>query len=476
MSDPQSLAERKCAQRGRPFAELFRNQFVLDRDRNRAYPGFVTLELGAGWILHHGAALHVARLEDAAGQAAGAVLGLALTPDSRLIETALRLPGKADAPGFLESAEDSIAALAGKYVVVLVTEAASRVYGDPVLDMPILYDPETRRVASSLGLMLDRDIRPNPPFAARRVLAGRGSLSFGNTLDASARRLLSNHYLDLDSFAPHRHWPTEDTRLETAPAEFPGEMAAIIERLSNHLGALIDHFDCVLSVTGGRDSRMLLGCAFDRLGDLHELSGYHFHQQTRRDVAMARQIVSDIGHHYKVYRPEPPSRTALRDMRLKMGWSGSRGELQALAMLNSYPRDHVILRGNIMELLRANQWRQDKLDQPLHLVHGVRRLRLGVSDRGSARVWRSEYTKWFDGLPPAAQARPYDFGFVEMSLPNYQGAYLNGYGHATFLNPFNDRELIRRAIALPPRYRYEGHAVQAVIARAQPYLLSYPFI
>ena len=39
---PPCLAERKCQQRGRDFADLFRNQYVLSRDANRAYPGWTT--------------------------------------------------------------------------------------------------------------------------------------------------------------------------------------------------------------------------------------------------------------------------------------------------------------------------------------------------------------------------------------------------------------------------------------------------
>ena len=477
---PPCLAERKCQQRGRDFADLFRNQYVLSRDANRAYPGWTTKVLN-GWALHHGPAIDVQPILDTEGTPVGFLLGHALTADSTVVQGALMLEHAQYSLGFSDHAEAIFTELAGRYLAVLLTPDIQRLYADPVCDLPVLFDADTRTIGSSLGLVLDRDIRPNPQFPAKMVLTGQRTLGLQNTLDASVKRLVSNHYLDLNAFSLHRHWPSEDTIFDAQPKHpnrwINRRLEELAARLGGHISALAAAYPCIMPVTGGRDSRMLMACGRDGLKDIVQFCGHRFHNQSRRDIIQGRRVVRSQGYGYTQYFKKDPTETQMRDMRLKMGWSGTRGELAALAMIEEYPQDHMILRGNIMELLRANQWRYDGINAPINAKMGLRRLK--VSRKASRDVGTDlgqDYVSWMNSLPDNAKCRAYDFAFVEHYLPNVQGPYITAMHRTPFINPFNDRRLIEIAISMPTKLRKDGAIVKRILGRTAPELLDMPFV
>jgi hypothetical protein len=473
---PPTLAEAKCQQRGRDFAELFRYQYVFARARGLSFPGWGARHVG-GWTLHHGAALGVTDIEDVAGRKVGLLAGVALSADSRLVAGRLRLPLGAEDTGFVAAAEGILTSLAGRYVAFLVVPGAARAYADPVGDMGLVYDPETGALGSTPGVVLRRGLRANPAFELRRVLRGDVQFSLGHTADAVVRRLIPNHYLDLGDFTLHRHWPPRDMGFDIPEAAVPETVDAITARLGAHFRALVSNLPCVVPLTGGRDSRILISCGMADLDQVAEFSAFRFHNASRVDSRMGRDLAASMGLFFRQYFKVAASWTQKRDFRLKSGYSGQRGEFRAIAMVESFPRDHVVLRGNILELLRANQWRADRVNRPFKLLHGLRRIFVVPRplERAAIDVWGPAYMAWREGLPENARPRTYDFGFVELLLPNTQGAFFAGYHGCFPLNPFNDRKLIGLAIGLPVEMRRRNAIVETVFRRTNPWLLDVPF-
>ncbi|MCR9111021.1 hypothetical protein [uncultured Marivita sp.] len=474
------LAEQKCRQRGREFSELFRNQYVLNRSPTRVYPGWHKKVL-YGWTLHHGMALPVVPIRDANSEPVGFLLGYALKSNSLVVQDTLRLDCRLTDFNFVSQAEATFTDLAGRYVVIFLTPRSKRIYADPVCDIPVLYDSTTKQVGSSLALVLDREVQPNPDFPPRLVLEGNRTLGLQNTLDATVKRAVSNHFLDLDSFRLHRHWPSEDAIFDPTPRNTNRFMNRGLEelatRLGNHVTALSKAYPSIMPVTGGRDSRMLLGCSPDALENIKEFCGHRFHNQSRRDIIHGRHVVRSTGYGYTQYFKEPATCTQIKDMRLKMGWSGTRGELAALAMIERYPRDHMVLRGNIMELLRANQWRYTVINKPINHMMALRRLKVTrQAPRSAAKKFGNAYFNWWQTLPENAQSRAYDFAFVEQYLPNIQGPYITAMHRTPFINPFNDRRLIEIAISMPTKLRKDGEVVKRLLQRTAPHLLKIPFV
>ena len=469
------LAEQKCNQRGRDFGLLFRNQYILSRSSKREQPSWPKKSLN-GWTLHHGTGLHILEILDTQAHCTGFLLGHALAENSTLIRDALCVPAHRSDPDFPAKFENLIADLSGKYVAICLTKNTKRIYGDPVSDIPTLFESKTRRVASSIGLVLKRKIRPNPLFPVKNVISGIQTLSFGQTVDVSVNRVLPNHYLDLDQFELNRFWPSEIDQL-TASSENSSEIIdEITARLTAHLKTWSSEFNCILPITGGRDTRTLLACASDFLHNVREFSGYRFNNTTKRDAKTGNMILASLGLPYKQYFKTLPSTNQIRDMRLKMGWSGYRGELGAIGCIERYPMDHVILRGNIMEILRANQYRRDKIGVPLHIVHAIRRTGAApLAIRKKILEWEGPYYAWLEKLPQNAHQRVYDFGFLELLLPNSQGTYITAMHRTPFINPFNDRKLIHLALSLPPEIRIENKIYDEIIRRRNPKLLEIPF-
>lgn len=469
------LAEQKCQQRDRDFGWLFRNQYVLSHDATRSYPGWKKQYL-EGWVLHHGTALRICPIRDIGGLHVGFLLGHALTPNSEVVGDAFILPVQCGATNFAEVADRSITELAGRYLAILLCAQCERIYCDPVSDIPLLYDAKTGMAASSMGLLLDRPLRSNPQFPISNVLHGRQTLGLQHSLDTGIKRGISNHYLNLSDFNLHRHWPSSGMNFNTSPKDIPRRVDELTERLGAHFAALVSHFDCILPVTGGRDSRMLLSCGLPHIDKVRELSAFRFHNPSRRDAKMARDLLESMNLPFKQYFKKKASQTQMRDMRLKMGWSGTRRELAALAMIEEYPQDHLVLRGNIMELLRANQWRMDTIDAPFRLRHAIRRTGITVhTDSQSTGDWGPRYLKWYDSLPECARGKAYDFGFVELLLPNTQGAYFNAFHRNVMINPFNDRKIIEIAISMPTSLRKDEIIVRTILQRTNPFLLEFPF-
>lgn len=470
-----TLAEEKCRQRGRRFSTLFRNQFLLT-DMPTALPSGWAQQSFGRWKLMYGTALPVTHIVDEQDQLIGFLLGYALDENSRPIRQRFNLETSHPSSEFWAIVEERISTLSGRYVAAILTSRGQRLFPDPVSDIPILYDKNTRRIGSSLGLVLRRSLVENPNFGLRSILTGAQTLGFGHSSDRYVKKLIPNHFLDLKTFAQDRFWPKPEHRFVAEADEAPAIIAEIATRLRSHTTAWVSEFDCVLPVTGGRDSRILLASAETVLPQIKQFCGHRFHNASKRDAKNGKQIVASLGFDYVNHYRVNVSLGMMRDMRLKMGWSGAREELQASASIENYPEDHLILRGNILELLRANQYRADKLERPMSLLHAIRRTRVSpVSDRTHIMQWQDIYEGWFATLPANAARVPYDFGFIEMLLPNSQGPYFTAFHRTPFLNPFNDRRLIELAIRIPAKIRFSGDAVLEIINTLKPELLKFPF-
>jgi hypothetical protein len=475
-STPQCLAQIKAQASDRDFAELFRNQYVLDPNPNAHFPGWSRKSLN-GWTLHHGFALRVLEVLDQDKVHVGFLLGHALYSDSRLVRDCLTISGRFNEPEFRAKVVAQVSELSGRYLAIILAPKVQLILPDPVSDIPALYNPATRRVGSSLGLVLTRAIRWNPLFSPKMVLTGGQTLSFGQTLDKEVFRCYPNHLLDLTDFSSRRFWPTEETTLEIGQRKLNRNLNEITDRLSAHLASWITEFKCALPVTGGLDSRALLACAHGHLDEISQFFAHRFNNNTRRDAKTAHDLITGLGYPFEQYFLEKPTLRQRADMRLKMGWSGYRGELGALHALERYPEDTLILRGNIIELIRANQYRSDRLqDRQVHLVHGIRRAGVAAgSAKKEAPKWRGLYMDWYNSLPSAAHVRTYDFGFIELLLPNTQSSYFTGMHRGPFINPFNDRRLIELAIQISPKTRFTTNLYEDIITRRAPELMKIPF-
>jgi len=465
-TEPLTIGEFKSQQRGRPFDELFRHQFVLSKD-NTFVPASWECRNCAGWTLGIGDALAVHEIRDAEGHLAGFVLGIAWDSEGKLVRDVVTLDANSNSEEFPAKFETFAIQLGGRFVALMLTARSARLYGDPASDYAWVYDAEKCIVGSSVSVLASYPLQPTSEYNVKKLLTGKSITVFEHTIDRRIKRGISNHYLDLASFKTHRFWPRTDIQLSDTDAAIDKTCNRIAEKLAAILRSLTEAYSCILPVTGGHDSRVLLACGSGFLDNFTEFSGYRFHNPTRKDSKLGRELLQDLGRPYKTYFKAQTTVQSLRDFRLKTGWSCIRRELSALTMLEQYPADALVLRGGVVEMLRANQWRADRIGRPPHVRYGLKRLRQrdGTPDEMANR-WGPTYRSWLEALPKTVQSRCYDLAAVEHWLPNTLGAYYLGFNQNFFLNPYSDRELIELTMGIDPRTRSKQSAVRKVILAA----------
>ena len=140
------------------------------------------------------------------------------------------------------------------------------------------------------------------------------------------------------------------------------------------------------------------------------------------------------------------------------------------------PREHVLLRGNVMELLRAQHWKGRKNGGEINHQFGIKRCLFtsGPLFKSFISKWDEDYRLWLSQFDYSLQDKYIDIGFIEHNLPNFEKLSL-GFDSSFFLSPFNDRSLFRLTVRFPIEYRSTMQASIALISKNRPDLLDIPY-
>jgi len=354
------------------------------------------------------------------------------------------------------------------------------------LDLGMVYDPEGRRIASTLLLALNRSITENTIIPYEKILSGAIYHILGQTRDAYAKRMLPNHYLDLKSFELYRHWPKEDTNLDQGNLTPERLLYRIIEKLTNNVDALTRGQNCILPVSSGRDSRNLIGCARDmidrfELGFTHSYDhryrqyGYKRHKigAAKSSALIATEISQKIGLPHNILCTVP-TEDEIDLYPYRTGFVPNRSNSLVMDSINSLPKGRVALMGNVMELLRANQWRKYPIDSETSVRHALF-FRLNYKQHKDEDVVRL-HENW--RVPLLENYRPhlYEIQFLEHILPNTLGAKHYGTKNVFYMSPFADRSIIENCLRLPLEYRRSGQANTDFLNVVSPDLAEIDFI
>ncbi|SFR58238.1 asparagine synthase-related protein [Litoreibacter janthinus] len=470
-------AHLACDEAKLDFARTFRGQFTLSQSTELSIEGYRVTDLGNGWRLHHCRALPYARLRTARGEFAGIVLGIAVDGEGQLVTDGSTLTSS-----FEEFATDA----AGRYVLI---DADGAVYADPTGSMGVVYDAGTRTVASTPLMCVNRPLIDPPRFDPDAIQAGRGSYALGFTRDAYVRGVVPNHRLDLTTFALTRFWPRPDA---TFPTDAPEEtVAAMGKRLSDVIGAIALGHPTLLPLSGGRDSRNLAAAAKPHLPHIAHSYTFVYNWQSQIDAEVAKQIADTLGLSHQTYasysgsareRDTLPRAARIRQklaFRLAGGYVGDPNNDVLDGLARKLPKG-VVLRGNVMELLKANHWKRglahDAADPDGHDADYATE-RLAIFPDGGAQTvatFKPDYLAWHATLPDAAKRVAYDFAFMESLLPGWQPKFY-GYTRNFLVNPFSDRALIKGCMCLPVAERQANIYNDALLAYLAPELVPIPF-
>ena len=459
-------AKLLCENSEQEFAQVFARQYCLTRHPLPRTAGWKSPKRLSGWGLTHCPKLKHVELHDSAGDIIGWFLGVGVDQAGNLLgKAAHKFQVVQNARNFWDVIEAELTDLAGRYIAFVVTKKGARAYFDPVMDLPAVFNRTDRMVGSSPLMALPRPFRTNRRLNRRKILKQGGNYGMQQTCDPDVQRALTNHYLDLESFSLHRYWPREEDSFDDSGAALEEVADRMVARLGQITGTLLENYSCLVGLTGGLDSRTL---AFSARESLHHADLIYAHRTTwisQIDCYLAKQIADELGlgknfgvfDAVKAIEEDRYSKDDLRRMRwnfcYRTGFQNAPKDPE-LVVADILPETDYILRGNILDMARANQWpRSFEFD----LGHGLSKLVLGGrSDEENLAYWGPEYQNWMDTLPASARSRMYDLAFTEQLLPNTLGGRLIGYHNANYINPFNDRRLIQACIQVGPVKRKGG--------------------
>jgi hypothetical protein len=474
----QIEAVRLEAEAGRDFALEYPEQFVLAREDGLELPGWDHAKLN-GLNLWRAPGARTKRLLDKSGRQFGWLLGEAVDGNGQYLSDPVTVPVPSLSKAGMVKAEAWIEALAGRYAVILAGKTDARIYQDPVGDFSVVWDPETGIIASSVLLALNRPLSWNPRFDRRKVLDGKVHFSLGHTADRSVRLMWPNHYLDLANLRLVRHWPRADTVFEIPQNALEQQVAAISDRLTAVMRALVTGTSCLLPISGGRDSRNLAGVLGPAAASLVAGFAVKFHKMSRIDSEIGGVIAERLGVPYFAVSYKPTSRQDRFGYYRRTGYGDGGAALHVLGSHLTLPPGNLSLRGNVMEIIRANQWNQPSIGRRgmVKTAFGLRRLLIERGPEAGAAVagFADEYEAWAETLPQEARRSQLDIAFCEQLLPNTLGIRHFGDTANFVMNPFACRQLILLAMQIPAQLRVDGVANKLLLERNCAQFSDVPF-
>ena len=472
---------REIAESGSPLDLC--EQFVLSRSMDP--PAGWESDLIGSWRLGRHPTLPAIVMVDEAGVRLGWVLGYPITSDGRLLADASSVTVGSDVEP-LAFVDD----LGGRFLAVFVNVKAPAVYPDTAGSYSSVFCRSLEMAASTPALIpyeattLDRTeliAEPRTPRLMARFL-------FGLTPRHGIDRLLPNHHLDLNRWESVRHGPTWPTRGSVGVEECADRIAEITRR---NMAAIMDQYPCYLPLTAGNDSRMLLSCARDRVGelDLYTLEIPDLGGAT--DVHVATQISQSLGLSHQRIAMLTATPEDLRRWLYRTGCTVSepRG-LAATTTYRSLDRSRVRFIAQIGDFSRSVYRkptdREDTMITParlalhgLGLTRGVRDPSVLTADQRRAASLPTVLERvdlWQQNAGAPDSLALLDLAYIENALACWAGiwpyAEFSGPGFTVF--PMCHREIIDLILSLPERTRTDETFMRIVIHRQWPELLDWP--
>ena len=443
-------------------------QYILCRDRQNI-PSTWNVKQACSWCLGHDCSLPVGEMRDEESQFIGWLVGYPI--DRQRINNTLKLTVNSQADNFIAQFETAISEYGGRYVAILLTTSCDRIYLDPAGTLATVYCPRQEIVASTTTLIpYTKDCDDNQQLIEVIQPQQRdGWFPFGLTPRNSIFRLIPSHFLDLATWKSQRHWspvkiyPTTDC--DRAVAE-------IAEILSRQIKAIAEKYPIYLSLTAGRDSRMLLACSQRSLERIKFFTREIPDRTAKLDCDIASKLANRFELDYQILPYQTPSEAELEQWLVQTGNCVAGRVWRSVRTLKQLESDRIYLPGIAAEVGRAFYWRkQDTAESAISAVEILERLRMPQTP-----LLLQGAEQWLAELPARNRFEALDLLYLEQRLgcwaaPLHYGLVNNGF----CLSPFVNRRLLEIMLSLPTAYRRDRFLARDLIAQQWSELLTLPF-
>lgn len=223
-----------------------RRQWIVQASGQTCHDGWSVLKLSKQKSLYCHPDLSVCSVELESKQFF--LLGIGVNPnDGNETYWFDRLAEDSDIPSILEDVE-------GVYVFLECSGEKIKLYTDPAGMMGVYYRPGIAASSPSLLPNLQRDEEVDRQYQ----LGGTDDWYTGSRCPfTNIKYLLANHYLDIETGEIERFWPLKNFD----ELSFEDGVAQCSDLMRNAVGQYVRRGDVLLSLTGGKDSRVNLAAA-----------------------------------------------------------------------------------------------------------------------------------------------------------------------------------------------------------------------
>lgn len=361
----------------------------------------------------------------------------------------------------------------GTFVVETHTSLPRRLYPDTGGTLPLVFCARTRRAGSSAGMLLDpeeyraRLLTDRVERLIRRE--GMGSWIPGSlTAHEGVERLLSNHFLDLETWRAVRFWPRRETFAQDMEIE---EAATIIaHEIPAFLRDAAAEFRVGITLTAGFDSRLLLAAARDVLG---QVEFFTTTPETRGlDQILPEKMSRALGFRYRL---APLLAASEREMVLwdhAVGHAVLESNRSAGATLRGLDYD-VILTGLFGEPGRSRLYRHD-----YETINGkpvTPKLILSRLGRPQDPELMAEVSRWMQDLNGLPTSAILDLAHMELKGSSWAMAQHAAQCAVQLeMNPFAQRSIRQAFLSVPPERKGTEALFLRAIAMMWPEVMEYP--
>lgn len=359
----------------------------------------------------------------------------------------------------------------GKYILILLTRDEQSLFLDPYGSLAAVFSTTEPVIASTPTLLPEHEWNEELIKALKMPKSGLWFPS-GLTPKKGVRRLLPNHCLNLDNWSVHRHWPTSKADVTVEHDEDAAErnVDTIASSIKSSIGIVAAHYPLQLSLTAGRDSRMLLACTRDAL---QCASFFTFAEKNETvDTHIALRLATRFNLNHVFIPVQDASEAEMRHWLYLTGHSVSGAIWKMHKSLQGLDRNRVLLPGMGGEVGRSFYWRQsdeeDTVLSPKDLLE-----RCGLPQDGEILL---ETSSWLSELSSFNALSILDLFYIEQRLGCW--AAPQHYGNIVSLfefSPFNHRKIFRSMMKLPYEYRRRQELAQDICLDSWSDLLMLPF-
>jgi len=374
------------------------------------------------------------------------------------------------------SFESYLDTLSGRFICIITNGKDTRIYLDASGSLSMMYSVEQEIAASSHMLIpyldsSDDDSELIDQFALHK---NNGIYPFSLTSRKTIKRLLPNHYLNLNSWTAVRHWPLTTFSITENTHKLANNIGNVIR---NTMNSVLDAgFTPYMSLTAGVDSRTLLACAHARKSEINFFTWELPDTNAQLDIDVATTIAQEHKLNYHVFPYEPASQTDVEHWlhRTSVTIGEKRGQ-DLTSTISQMDHTQPYFAGNVSEVSRSVYWKAD--DKTLDSLTGediTQRLNIPLNPK----IIHSA-NQWLEGLPAELKIREIlDLLYLEQRVGCWASEIAHGHACGPFhIYPFSNRHIFQWMLSSPDDYNYRKSKgiIKEVIIQQQPELMKWTF-